>query len=137
MTILIISFIALHLPSALIRDTKRKYDRLKMINPQKAMDYDYSNFGLFDENLKIKGVDFVLVALFSGFLLAFIPLIYLTEMNWLLVFILNLLISSLSPMIVGVFIPFKILPNRTFLKTSTMAFIVIGLIMLIIGNSIL
>lgn len=118
---LILSAILLQIPLALYKDTLRRFQRMELYNPDKAIDYTFDNGSFADITWQ------VILFLLFGYILSFVPLVNGLEMHWLLCFVIHLvLVFLITPIIIFAFYPTR----RIFTKRSLN---MIGVISLILG----
>lgn len=131
-TFLIISFIAFHLPSAFLKDTYSRYEKMKMYNPKKALEYDINNGWIFNERLKKNDI-IIIIGFLSGLIFSSFPLFMLFDFNWFLLIIGNFIFYGISPFIGSFLTPTMGIHTRKSLMLMSILFVIIGFISLFIG----
>lgn len=126
-TLFVLSFIALHFPAGLLKETDRKYKRMKHFGNNHS--YDAEN-RFNPQSSPITQLPFFGLALISSFGLALFPLFKIFDLHWFWLILINIAFS----LIVSSWISFILFPEKTIMgkssfKTFTIGFVLIGIIL--------
>lgn len=131
--LLIISYLFFHLPSAFIRDTYRRYKRMKMYNLEKATQFELENENFLDVSTNNESKWLLFVSVLSGLIFSLFPLFKLIHINWFLIIILNIVVYGITPFVAFIFTSSDVIHTKKTLITISSIFIVLGLIALLIA----
>lgn len=125
-----VSSYCLHLPKSILKDTIRKYKRMKYYNPELAKIYIIEN-GSFEVDKKSS---FTLWCNISSLLLAPIPLILAFGKYWIIIIIANTLFSYiLTPFLAFFIIPTTSISSKKILVYKAQKYLENAIFYLAIG----
>ena len=132
--LLIISYICFHYPLALLKDIKRRYDRMKLYNPERASIYDFENGSPFSSfNNSTPG--YMKIIFVSSYILSLIPAFVLFDINWFVIILINIGVTFVSPFIAFITHPFMSISSISRVAKISFICIALGIVFFIIGMS--
>ena len=125
---LILSAILLQIPLALYKDTVRRFQRMELYNPDKAIDYTFDNGSFTDITWQ------VILFLLFGYILSFVLLVNGLEIHWFLCFVIHLfLVFLITPIIIFAFYPTRKIFTKRSLNMIGVICLILGILLLAIG----